>query len=373
MKTSVERRLASRVLSLLRAAERWTLLVRGLAPIVALAGVAAVVAAAAQPAAAAPPAAPPIAAGAAAPAPPAAPARFLARAFHLPVELQLLGLQPAAAEKAFRGALAELAEIERLLDPANPESALSRLDALADGLDHQVDPRLLPLLGRAADFCVWSEGAHGPLGRRLYAVWGAREPGSPPPSEDDLRPALAAGGCDRLALDAAKSTVRVAQGSGFELRGFVEGFAVDRVADLLKEAGASGGLVEIGTVWRAFGNGPAEKGWPVPLPAIPGLDGPPGKILLRDHALAVVLSTAVPPYLNQRTGRPPEGTLAVAALTDRALDAQGLAVGLFVMRQREGQLRLGSLQPKPSALWWMGSGEGPPLQVHYRWSEAIRP
>jgi thiamine biosynthesis lipoprotein len=354
----------ARILSPVRVAARWTLLVGGLAPAFTSAAVAA----------APPPAVPSaVAPVAAAPAPPAAPSRFLARAFHLPVELHLLGLEPAAAEHAFRSALAELAEIEKLLDPANPESALSRLDALADGAEHPVDPRLVPLLARAADFCVWSEGAHGPLGRRLYAVWGAREPGSPPPSEDDLRPALAAGACDRLALDAAKSTVRVAPGSGFELRGFAEGFAVDRVADLLKEAGASSGLVGIGTVWRAFGGGPEGKGWPLALPAVPGLDGPPGKILLRDHALAVVLSTAVPPYLNQRTGKPPEGTLAVAALTDRGLDAQGLAVGLFVMRQREGQLRLGSLQPKPSALWWMGSGEGPPLQVHYRWSEVIRP
>jgi hypothetical protein len=64
--------------------------------------------------------------------------------------------------------------------------------------------------------------------------------------------------------------------------------------------------------------------------------------------------------------------LAVLAATDLALDAQALAASLFIVGPREGQLRMGSLRPRPNVRWFLGSGGGAPLQVDYRWSELSR-
>jgi hypothetical protein len=64
--------------------------------------------------------------------------------------------------------------------------------------------------------------------------------------------------------------------------------------------------------------------------------------------------------------------LLTAAVSELAIDAQGLAVTLLIAGPREGQLRLGSLRPRPSVLWLLGSGTGMPLQVGYRWSEINR-
>ena len=71
--------------------------------------------------------------------------------------------------------------------------------------------------------------------------------------------------------------------------------------------------------------------------------------------------------MNQRTGRPAQGTLGTAVVTELALDAQALAVTLAITGPGEGQLRLGQLTPRPSVLWLQGNGGGEPLAIEYRW------
>ena len=77
-------------------------------------------------------------------------------------------------------------------------------------------------------------------------------------------------------------------------------------------------------------------------------------------------------YLNQRTGEPVQGVLAAVAVTELAVDAQGMATTMLILGPREGELRMGTLRPRPSLLWFLGSGEGPPLLVNYRWTEFTR-
>jgi hypothetical protein len=57
------------------------------------------------------------------------------------------------------------------------------------------------------------------------------------------------------------------------------------------------------------------------------------------------------------------------ALSDLAIDAQGLAAAMTITGPNEGLLRLGSLRPSPAVLWLLGSGSGEPLQVDYHWGE----
>jgi thiamine biosynthesis lipoprotein ApbE len=139
------------------------------------------------------------------------------------------------------------------------------------------------------------------------------------------------------------------------------------------------GFLRIGPVRRGFGPGPAGKGWPVALPRLSGAEEPPGDVHLHDRSLAIAsqadhpLPGAAGSYLNLRTGRPGlPGVVAVAASTELALDAQGLATTMLISGPRQGQIRLGSLSPRPSVLWFMGSEGGPLLMVDYRWSDVDR-
>lgn len=302
-----------------------------------------------------------------APPSPATPLRLVSKAFDGPVEIEVRDLPREAAGEAIRKALAEVAEIQRLTSVTG--SGIAALNSAAGKGPQPVDPRLLAALTRARDFCVWSEGAEGPLGSSLYQLWSSQTSPSEPPAPEQVEKAVGLAACDRLTLDPRKGTAALAEGSGLDLRGFAEGQAVDRAVEILKKEGAANAFVRIGAVQRALGAGPGGKGWPAELFQAPGQEDPPDQVYLRDRSLAIASQTL---HVNQRTGRPAQGVLATAAVTDLAVDAQGLASALLIMGPREGQLRLGSLRPKPSARWFLGNGAGTPLLVDYRWSEVAR-
>jgi thiamine biosynthesis lipoprotein ApbE len=304
---------------------------------------------------------------------PHAPLRLTSQAFGQPMEIEVRGLPEDEAREAIRQAFAEVADFERL----SGVGGLAALNAAAGKGPQPVDPRLLAVLSRAESFCDWSEGAHGPLGRDLYAAWGLRAPVPEPPEPDLLSREAGLASCDKLAFDPQRGMVALAEGSGLDLVGFAEGAAVDRAVEILRQRKAGNGFVRIGPVQRGFGPGPAGKGWPVTLPQISGLEEPAGTVHLRDRALAIASQTDHPlqgaaAYLSLRTGRPARGVVAAVTSTELAVDAQGLATTMLITGPREGQLRLGSLSPRPSVLWFVGSGAGPPLMVDYRWSEVSR-
>lgn len=285
----------------------------------------------------------------AAPVPaPAAPTLHLeTTAFGQSAEIEILGApsESEALRPALHAAVAALGEIEHLTDPARPESAVAALNAAAGQGPQAVPPRLLPLLVKGLDFCLWTEGAYGPLIR---------------------------GFCDGLIVDSRGGRATLAGETAVDLRSFAEGAAVDRAVEVLKERKVTSGLVRIGGTWRAFGPGPQGKGWPVVLPAFKGTTESAGRIPLRDQALAIA-DPAGRPLVNQRTGQPAQGVVATVAVTELAADARPLAVSLLITGPREGQLRIGSLRPRPSVLWLLGNGAGEPLRVFYRWTELTRP
>ena len=303
------------------------------------------------------------------------------RAYGSAVTIDLRGLPPEMARAGAAAALREIAVFERETDPEPAGTpipgTLAALNAAAGKGPQRIEPRLFALLSRAAELCTWSQGAHGPLGRDLYRLWGRGAPAAGRPDDEALARAVGAAACDRLALDSKAHTASLAAGSGLDLSGFAEGAAVDRAVEVLQAKGAGDGVVGIGRVWRAWGPGPGGKGWTIALPALSGMASPIGDALLKDEALALVAADDRPltiagdvfsPLLDQRSGRPVEGVQAVAVRTVDGAGAGALAAGLFVLGPREGQLRVGSVRPLPAVLWAMGSGAGSPLLVEYHWS-----
>jgi thiamine biosynthesis lipoprotein ApbE len=147
--------------------------------------------------------------------------------------------------------------------------------------------------------------------------------------------------------------------------------------------------VKIGESQRAIGPGPGGRGWLARLEELELESTSISQIHLLDRSLTVMRANHRPirvgserlaPYLDQRRrgaapvsaqpGRPQEGVLAVAVVTELAVDAQGLAGALFVFGSFEGQYRLGSLRPAPSALWVLGGEGGEPIVSSSHWSLA---
>ncbi len=307
----------------------------------------------------------------------AEPVRLSAAAFGIEAEIEVRDLPREQAVAAARDALREIFEISRLSDPAGDlPGGIGALNA-AGGQPLVLETRIGELLRRGLQYCLWTNGAHGPLGGEIYRLWNGSAERLPEPSE--LRDAVVGAACNRMALAAGETGIsaQIAEGSRVAALGMERGFAIDRAAELLRAAGVENAWLEIGGVWRAMGSGPEGRGWLAILPPAPGERRPSDQVWLRDQSLAIAARVPVGGepeirFIDQRTGVPPRGVILVAAVTEEAVDAEALAATLYVTGLREGHLRLGGLTPRPSVYWLLGQGKGEPLESTYQWSALER-
>jgi thiamine biosynthesis lipoprotein ApbE len=298
----------------------------------------------------------------------AQPVRMAGHAFDLPSEIEVRDLPRASAEEAIRAAFVALAEARLDLRALEAAAATGQAVALA--------PPELDLLLRAYGFCLWSEGAVSPLGGEIFRLWGVRAPARVLPLPSDLADAVATASCDRLTLDPAAATLRVAPGSALDFYPFELGWAVDRAVDALRARGAGNLWVSVGGVARAQGPGPDGRGWRVAPPLFPGQEEPIPPFYLRDRALAIrtpgdrplrIAGELLHPYIDLRRGRPGGGVVAVLVVGEVGVEAAGLGYAMLALGEREGTSLLGGLDPRPSIRWLLGSGEGLPVLVDVNW------
>ncbi len=278
-------------------------------------------------------------------------------AFGVSLEIEVLDLPRATAEKALQAAWDVVVQAERELAGLASPARTGRVTLSAD---------LFALVSRASSFCTWSDGACGPTGGAVYRLWAEGAAGGALPTPDRLEAAAASTKCSRLTLVAETRQVELAAGSELDLRGFARGWAVDLAVRSLVEAGAGNLRVTLGPVTRGVGSGPAGAGWPIALPTLSASGNPASRVLLLDQAIAVadpalatftIAGERILPAFDLRSGRPATGVSSVVAVTTLAADAEPLALAMSVLGANGGQLRLGSLRPKPSVLWLLGAGD----------------
>jgi len=311
------------------------------------------------------------------------PLRMTLPAFGTDAEVEIRDLPPGAGEEAATAALHEIYELAALADPdGDAPGGVGALNRMAGKGPQTLDPRVAELLLRSLQFCIWSQGAYGPLGGELYRLWDLQQQNRSRPSPAELRDALGSAECNRLGLPGVSgegpgTKGQLIVGSRIDLRGIARGFAVDRAMEILVSHASKNALVEIGNVWRAMGGGPEGEGWLFTLSVAPGMQEPVDQIWLRDQAVVLhhegtEAGEAFQPVIDQRTGVPARGVITVVTVTTQAVDAEPLASILFVFGHREGQMRLGTLEPRPSVYWLLGGDEGLPLEASYRWSSVAK-
>jgi thiamine biosynthesis lipoprotein len=295
-------------------------------------------------------------------------------AFDETLEVEIAGVAATEAEAAAEEAVAAIVAAERRLRELETRLSASG----AEGAEAAaLEPETLELLVRADGFCRWSDGAVGALGGRLLRVWGVRFPAPGKPTPEVRARAVESARCNRLSLDRKAATARLAAGSEADLLPFELGWALDRGAAALAERGVESFRLRLGPVVRGAGPGPRGRGWRVDFPKLPGATRPLDGFFLRDRSAAILTAQERPIYfggdpqprwVDLARGEPAEGRIAVAVVTELAVDAQALAWAMFARGPRDGQFSLGALRPEPSVLWALGRGEGEPLLVDSRWS-----
>jgi len=184
------------------------------------------------------------------------------------------------AEQLVRRVAIEIERLERIFSLYRPDSSVSVLNSA--GALATPPAELVDLLARCRDIWSVSGGVFDPTIQPLWMLHARHfaSPGAAPagPSPDELKTALARIGFDRLVFDHNRVAF-AARGMAITLNGVAQGFITDRIVALLREAGVTNTLADIGEV-RAIGARDNGSSWRV------GLGGTAHVVDLVDRAVA---------------------------------------------------------------------------------------
>jgi thiamine biosynthesis lipoprotein len=217
-------------------------------------------------------------------------------------------------------------------------SAISRFNHAAVGEWMPLPADMMSVLHAGLEMARLSDGAFDPAVGRLVDRWGFG-PGLSPAAYYAV---AAPWRCIEVERGQARRTADVA----LDFSGIAKGFAVDAVAQSLRDRGADNFLIEIGGELRGEGIKPDMQPWWVDVEAPPDLVVPTLRIALCDLAVATSgdyrrfrfedgarLSHSIDPM----TGAPIRGGVAsVTVLHDSAMLADAWATAITVMGPDRG-------------------------------------
>lgn len=247
--------------------------------------------------------------------------------FALPAGIDIEALRRAIGARLDRIA-AEMSQWE-------PNSDLSRFNRSSAGSWTELPGDFATVLACALRLSSESGGAFDPTQGRAAALLGY---GAGVPAGDTLEQARSDAGWERLAFDVAARRLRQPGGVWLDFSGIAKGFAVDALADLLREQGIAHALVEIGGELVGRGVRPDGEPWWVALEAPPGSDLPPFHLALHEQAVATSGNYRRGAHtIDPGTGRPlPEHVVSASVIHDTAMLADGWATALTVLGAERG-------------------------------------
>lgn len=234
----------------------------------------------------------------------------------------------AATERA----LAEARRIEAACSTWHADSAWSHLNA-AGGGPVVLGAEWVELLSTALAWSRATEGAFDPVLGRLIDAWGLRGDGHTP-SPEALAAAREASGARWLALDRPRGVARLAHPrAAVEEGGFLKGYALDRMAAAMKEAGVTSAVLGFGGQLLAFGR-----------PAAAEVASPDNRqtasfaFTLDDASLSTSGTSEHGRHLlDPGTGQPCPAWGSVSVVAANGLTADVLSTALFVLGPDRGR------------------------------------
>jgi thiamine biosynthesis lipoprotein len=198
---------------------------------------------------------------------PIAPVTLARHAMATRFEIALYGNDPVALRAAGEEALDEIDRLEARLSLFRPTSEIAHLNSFAARQPVQVTPELFALLQRAEKISKETNGAFDITIAPLVRCWGFMEGTGQVPPPQHLAEARSCVGMHLLELNPNEFTVRFRrEGVMLDLGAIGKGYAVERAASLLREAGLESGLVHGGTsTVYALGRPPEVEHWKIAI------------------------------------------------------------------------------------------------------------
>lgn len=169
------------------------------------------------------------------------------------------GMDAEEAERACMEALARAVHWEKVMSAMDAESGLARLNAAESGVSVPVSAELERALLLALDYARLTNGAFDPTLGPCVRLWKKSRRGVLPPGGERER-ALRACGWKKLSVRKG-TAVKTVPGMGVDLGGMGKGFAVDRMAEMLREKGIRSFFIDSTSDVLAGAPPPGERGW----------------------------------------------------------------------------------------------------------------
>jgi thiamine biosynthesis lipoprotein len=176
------------------------------------------------------------------------PVQVARRAMNTRFEIVLSGRNPVALRAAGEEALDEIERLEARLSLFQPTSEIAHVNDRAAREAVRVSLEVFGLLQQAKRLHEESRGAFDITVGPLMRCWGFRGGEGRIPSPEDLASARECCGMHLVEFDPKNSTVRfVREGVMLDLGAIGKGYAIERAADILREAGVTSALLHGGT------------------------------------------------------------------------------------------------------------------------------
>jgi FAD:protein FMN transferase len=246
-------------------------------------------------------------------------------------------------QAAISDALDEARRLDDMLSNYKPESEWSKMNRLAAQQPVRISDELFHLLAACVEYSRESDGTFDISVGPLMKVWGFYKGTGHLADPGRVRAALESVGYRNIILDPQTRTVRfLKEGVDLDPGGVGKGYAVDRMADLLRKEGIRSALISAGgSSIYAIGAPPGKKGWRVDL-MNPGNQSKSWdhSVTLCDESLSTSGSYEKYFYadgkrwshiMDPRTGYPSEGMLSVSVIAPKTLDSEVWAKPYYIL------------------------------------------
>ncbi|MCS7025836.1 MAG: FAD:protein FMN transferase [Bryobacteraceae bacterium] len=242
-----------------------------------------------------------------------------------------------AVDQAFE----EVRRLDRMLSNYRPDSELSRVNREAARGPVAVSAELFALLEACQRYSQESDGAFDITVGPLMKIWGFYKGSGRLPHRAEIRGVLGRIGYRRMILDPARRTVRFERdGMSLDPGGIGKGYAVDRVAEILKAAKVHAALISAGSSSIvALGSPPGEKGWKIGIRHPKDIRRTIEEVLLKDTSLSTSGTSEkffraegklYSHIMDPRTGYPAQGMLSVTVIAPKGIDSEAWTKPVFI-------------------------------------------
>lgn len=271
-------------------------------------------------------------------------------------------LQSAVAQ-----GLEEVRRLDAMLSNYKPDSEWSEINREAARHPVRISKEMYDLLAACQEYSRESEGSFDITVGKLMKVWGFYKGTGHLPHRAEVWGALNSVGYKYLTLspDGPDRWVRFERSIEIDPGGIGKGYAVDRIAQILKDNGIQHALISGGgSSIYAIGAPPGEKGWKVDIKNPKDPSKSVETVYLKDESMST--SGAYEKFflaegklyshiMDPRTGYPAQGMLSVSVIAPRTLDSEAWCKPYYILgrqwatRHKHKDFRVFVCESRPGA------------------------